>query len=105
MTVSAVDICSQKPMRFPKRNSSTASAPAGRGGMSVEYWVLAPIHAISDRIVSYSLVSPDVTLETSCRTCAYCCGSCTYLASAAAVGAGAARSSAAVGCDTEESTL
>jgi hypothetical protein len=36
ITASDVEICSQKPTRLPNRNSSTVSAPAGRGGMSVE---------------------------------------------------------------------
>jgi len=36
ITASAVEICSQKPVRFPKRNSSTVSCPGASGGMSVE---------------------------------------------------------------------
>jgi len=43
MTASAVEICSQKPTRSPKRNSLTASWPGSRGGMSVEYFVCDPI--------------------------------------------------------------
>ena len=47
ITASDVEICSQNPTRFPKRNSSTVSAPAGKGGMSREYRVCDPIQPMS----------------------------------------------------------
>jgi len=47
MTASAVEICSQKPRRLPKRNSVTVSCPAESGGICVVYLVWAPIHRSS----------------------------------------------------------
>ncbi len=35
MTTVALEICSQKPVRVPKRKLVTASAPRASGGMSV----------------------------------------------------------------------